>query len=261
MDEDLLPIGRFARLSRLSVKQLRHYGELGLLPPAHVDERTGYRYYRREQVRRAMAIGLLRSLDVPLAVVGEVLSGASEALAGVRTSLESELERRRRTLSALERVMAEGLPAPPVRLVREESLRVASTGGHVAGEGGIGRATSAAIGRLLETAAPAPPVRLIGLFPLDLDDPIEVRAALVLPGGGRVPAGLELEVLPGGRFACATHVGPYEQIPLTAHALLAWCAEHGCPVSGPVREVYVSDPATTAPDLLVTHLMIPVEER
>ncbi|GAA0939948.1 MerR family transcriptional regulator [Nonomuraea longicatena] len=259
MDEDLLPIGRFARLSRLSVKQLRHYDELGLLAPAHVDAFTGYRYYRREQARRAMAIGLLRSLDVPLAVVGEVLSGASAALEGVRTSLESELERRRRTLSALERVMAEGLPAPPVRLVREESLRVASTGEHVAGEGGIGRATSAAVGRLLAAAAPAPPVRLIGLFPLDLDDPIEVRAALVLPGGA-VPAGLDLEVLPGGGFACATHVGPYEQISLTAHALLAWCAEHGCPVSGPLREVYVSDPATTAPERLVTHLMICVEE-
>ncbi|WP_129789377.1 MerR family DNA-binding transcriptional regulator [Promicromonospora panici] len=31
MDTDLLPIGQFARLSRLSVKQLRHYAELGLL--------------------------------------------------------------------------------------------------------------------------------------------------------------------------------------------------------------------------------------
>jgi DNA-binding transcriptional MerR regulator len=57
---ELLPIGLFSRLCRLSVKQLHHYDEVGLLRPARVDEATGYRYYRRDQVRDAMAIALLR---------------------------------------------------------------------------------------------------------------------------------------------------------------------------------------------------------
>jgi DNA-binding transcriptional MerR regulator len=34
---DLMSIGEFARLSRLSAKALRLYDELGLLPPAQVD--------------------------------------------------------------------------------------------------------------------------------------------------------------------------------------------------------------------------------
>ena len=42
--DDLLPIGRFARATRLSVKALRHYDELGLLRPAFVDPSSGYRY-------------------------------------------------------------------------------------------------------------------------------------------------------------------------------------------------------------------------
>lgn len=73
MDEELSPIGQFARLGRLSIKQLRHYAELGLLVPAYVDEHTGYRYYRHKQARDALSIGLLRSLDVPLAVIAQVL--------------------------------------------------------------------------------------------------------------------------------------------------------------------------------------------
>ncbi|TMR87949.1 MerR family DNA-binding transcriptional regulator, partial [Nonomuraea basaltis] len=125
MDEDLLPIGRFARLGRLSVKQLRHYDELGLLRPAYVDAETGYRFYRASQAREALSIGLLRSLDVPLPVVAQVLSGAPGGLEGVRDELEAELARRRRTLSALERVMAEGLPSAQVRVVGEPSRRVA----------------------------------------------------------------------------------------------------------------------------------------
>ncbi|GAA0739774.1 MerR family transcriptional regulator [Dactylosporangium roseum] len=75
MDGELMPIGRFARLCRLSVKQLRHYGDVGLLRPAWVDLDSGYRYYRSGQAREALSIGLLRSLDVPLPVIGQVLAG------------------------------------------------------------------------------------------------------------------------------------------------------------------------------------------
>lgn len=61
-----LTIGAFARASRLSVKALRLYGDLGLLPPAHVDGATGYRYYAPGQLATAHLIGLLRQLDLPL---------------------------------------------------------------------------------------------------------------------------------------------------------------------------------------------------
>ncbi len=250
MDADLLPIGQFARLSRLSVKQLRHYDELGLLVPAHVDADSGYRYYRRAQARQALSIGLLRSLDVPLPVVAEVLSGSAGALDGVREAQEAELVRRRRMLATLERVLADGLPATPVRVVTEPARRVVVARESAAGLADVARATSAAIARLM--GAVTGPPQLIGLFPVELSDTFEVRAALVVEQG--------TEVLPGGSFACATHVGPYDQISLTAHAVLAWCAERGHPLRGPLREVYVSDPATTEPDRLVTHLMIPVEE-
>ncbi|GAA2208228.1 MerR family transcriptional regulator [Nonomuraea monospora] len=267
VDEELLPIGQFARLGRLSVKQLRHYDELGLLRPAFVDGETGYRYYRASQARVALSIALLRSLDVPLAVVGEVLAGAPEeagrSLAGVRDALEAELARRRRTLAALERVMAEGLPSARVRLVSEPALRVAVVRERAAGAEDIGRATSAAVARLLSggtTVVGGGPVRLVGLFPVDLGEMVEVSVALVLEEGRRAGEGAEVRVLPGGVFASATHVGPYDQISLTAHAVLAWCAERRHVVRGPLREVYVSDPAVTSPEELVTHVRVCVEE-
>lgn len=55
-------------------------------------------------------------------------------------------------------------------------------------------------------------------------------------------------------------VGPYDQISLTAHGVLAWVGEHGHVARGELREVYVSDPRRTAPDQLVTHIMIGIEE-
>lgn len=68
-----MPIGRFARLTGLSVKALRHYDELGLLRPAAVDATTGYRSYAAEQVERAETIRLLRRLELPLDEIATLL--------------------------------------------------------------------------------------------------------------------------------------------------------------------------------------------
>ena len=75
--EDLIPIGQFAAASRLSLKALRLYDENGLLPPAHVDPDSGYRFYRLDQLRDATLIGLLRSVDMPLVEIRRVLTSRS----------------------------------------------------------------------------------------------------------------------------------------------------------------------------------------
>ncbi len=255
---DLMPIGRFARLCRLSVKQLRYYADLGLLAPAFVDPASGYRYYHAGQAREALSIGLLRSLDVPLAAIGDVLSGASpaEVLGRVREDLEAELARRRRALAILERVLTGGLPAAEVSVVREPAHRVATVEGVAEGPEDIGRVTSACVARLAAVLR-AP---LIGLFPVDFGDHIPVTVAAVVEGREEPPPGVALGLLPGGVFARVVHTGPYDQIGLTAHALLAWCAERGHGAPGPIREVYISDPATTAPEDLITHLMIQLDD-
>ena len=70
---EFMTIGALSRQSRLSLKALRLYNELGILKPAQVDDSTGYRYYRDDQVRLARLIGLLRQLGMPLDRIGGVL--------------------------------------------------------------------------------------------------------------------------------------------------------------------------------------------
>ena len=43
----MLKIGEFSKLSRVSVRMLRHYDEIGLLKPAETDRFTDYRYYTK----------------------------------------------------------------------------------------------------------------------------------------------------------------------------------------------------------------------
>ena len=71
---DQMSIGDFARRSRLSAKALRLYDELGLLPPARVDEGSGYRFYAPGQLEQARLIAALRQLQMPLAEIKAVLA-------------------------------------------------------------------------------------------------------------------------------------------------------------------------------------------
>ena len=96
MDE-LLSIGRFARLSGLTIGALRHYDEIGLLSPARIDAATGYRSYRSEQLPIARAIQRLRALDLSLEDVREVLADDGvEALSGHARRLEARIWRLQR---------------------------------------------------------------------------------------------------------------------------------------------------------------------
>ncbi len=71
---DLVSIGEFSRLSRLSPKALRLYDELGLLVPDHVDAATGYRWYADTQLDQARVVALLRRIGIPLAQIRDMLA-------------------------------------------------------------------------------------------------------------------------------------------------------------------------------------------
>jgi len=100
----LLPIGRFARLSGLTVKALRHYDALGLLSPALIDATTRHRWYAPDQMEPARRIRRLRELDLPLPAVRAVLAasdGGRELLIAYRRDVEARLARDQRILHGL----------------------------------------------------------------------------------------------------------------------------------------------------------------
>jgi PPM family protein phosphatase len=88
----MLTIGAFAAASRLSPKALRHYDELGLLPPARVDPVTGYRLYSRQQLDQARLVAWLRRLGMPLARIRAVCALPAAAAAGDVAAFWAQVE-------------------------------------------------------------------------------------------------------------------------------------------------------------------------
>jgi serine/threonine protein phosphatase PrpC len=181
---ELLTIGAFARASRLSPKALRLYDSLGLLAPAHIDEVSGYRFYRPDQLERARLVAWLRRLGMPLARIGAVCDLAQQdpgqaaaQVAAYWAQTETELTAQRalaadliRYLTGEETIMPASLPSLTIRYAarsdigrRRASNQDAAYAGHrllaVADGMGVGggQASAAVIEALkpLEAALPA----------------------------------------------------------------------------------------------------------
>jgi effector-binding domain-containing protein len=268
--DDLLPIGRFSRATRLSVKALRHYDELGLLRPAFVDPSSGYRYYRPAQANQAEAIRILRSVEMPLEEIAELLAEGGGEAAGTRLRLhrdrlEARLDEQRRMLAFLERLLdREGvmpyevtvkqLPAQPVAATRTTTdLR------------GIAQAISAGVHTVLDELGrrgiePDGPLQVVyhaeQVLDSDTAAPIEICWPVAAPfdGSGEV-YGTELA---GGPAAVTVHRGPYAEIGPAYHTVSGWVADHGHELAGGPREVYLNDPREVEEGDLLTEVQWPI---
>ncbi|WP_280267765.1 MerR family transcriptional regulator [Nocardia wallacei] len=80
-------IQELAKAAGTTSRTLRHYGELGLLPPSRIGT-NGYRYYDQDSLVRLQRILLLRELGLGLPVIAEVLAGEQDAASALRTHLE-----------------------------------------------------------------------------------------------------------------------------------------------------------------------------
>jgi DNA-binding transcriptional MerR regulator len=116
-DQKLLSIGSFSVLAGLSVPTLRHYDEVGVLKPAAVDDRTGYRYYHPDQIHLGRTIRALRGVDLPIDELRDVVeSDDSDYLRGVLIDHLERMQLRETTLSqqieALAQFIEEGVIVP-----------------------------------------------------------------------------------------------------------------------------------------------------
>jgi len=64
--------------------------------------------------------------------------------------------------------------------------------------------------------------------------------------------------IPGGKVAKIIHRGPYDQCGTAYGQIFAWIAQNGITVTGPIREVYLNDPKTVAPEEILTEIVAPI---
>ncbi|MFH8771939.1 MerR family transcriptional regulator [Streptomyces sp. NPDC017958] len=282
VNEELLTIGAFAARARLSAKALRLYDRLGLLAPAHVDEVSGYRYYRADQVERARLVALLRQLDMPLARIAEVVGTQGTAAADLLAAYWADVETRvagQRTLAEYLRGRLSGRSSEmyekfvvetvdvPARVVITETRHT------LADE--LPAWIGASLDRLLQAArecggvAGEPFVVYHSEVSMESDGPAEscvpvadeAAARAWVEAHGRAGA-TRVRVEPAARLAytrIAKAQVAHPQILAAFGAVEQWLAGEGLEMAGPCREVYFADWDTAGPGDPVCDVAFPVK--
>ncbi len=260
----MMPIGKFARATRLSIKALRNYDRLGLLTPAWVDPASGYRYYRLDQMRRADVIRMLRIADVPLADIGKVLDGANPndvlsshlvTLARQRDEQERELRYVEQLISRKDVAMSHEVAVKMVDNQVVSSHRTVTTYQQVFAAIPQGFAT---VFQRLEDHNEEPagiPFTISRRAP-DADDAGEVEMCIPVSPGTKIAP---VHEIPGGPVAAVIHKGPYDEMGPAYEALAIWIADHGHEIVGPTREIYVNHPDDVTPAEPLTELQWPID--
>jgi len=264
----LMPIGTFAKASRLSVKSLRNYDESGLLPAAVVDAQSGYRYYRLEQLARADAIRSLRMVDMSLPLIAETLDGddPEQVLMSHLAALETqrnEIDRMAQTLQRRihlkEYIMSNEITVESTAAVVVAAHRTETTYADVfnaipAGFGAVMGALGAAgvdpVGIPFTVFYQAP----------EADNPGDI--AMCVPVGvaaDETIEGTDIVVLPAGTTAMVLHRGSYDDMGTSYAEAVTWIQQHGHQIVGPCREVYLNSPADAAEADLLTEIHFPID--
>lgn len=268
-------IGEFAAFGRVSVRMLRHYDAIGLLQPARVDDRSGYRYYRTEQLRDLLRIVELRGLGCGLDEIAGVLGADDERealrdllvrrCAELEASVAADSARLARIGERLRTLEGRTMPAP-IEYRPLAPVTVYAVDGRAPGGGPenvtpvIDQLLPRLIGALEEAGRPLNEPGVFWYDDIDGSDELGVHVSFTadpVPQAGERYDVVELPAVP--LAAVLTHRGDMPSIGESYSALMDGLIEDGYRMVGPCREVYLEADADLPQSQWVTELQVPVE--
>ncbi|WP_432544360.1 MerR family transcriptional regulator [Kineococcus sp. SYSU DK002] len=272
----MFSIGEFAALARVSVRVLRHYDALGLLPPAAVDPATGYRSYSAAQLGRLNRVLALKDLGLTLRQVRAVLDEEVGA-----EQLQGMLRLRRAQLAEQVAADAARLRAVEVRLrVIEEEGTVGTQDVVVKDTDPVRVAELSAVAASFEPEEVGPVIQPLyerlhrelaeaGVRPAGPgvswyehegsgdEGAVRVHAGVVVDARQGAVGDVRVTDLPAVRVAAIVHHGPMDGVDATWQVLARWVEDSGHRPLGLGGEVYL-DYCPEDPSHGVTELHVPI---
>ena len=267
----MLKIGEFSKLSRVSIRMLRHYDDIGLLKPAEIDNFTGYRYYREEQLFAIGRITSLKDMGFSLADIIKILDSYDD-----KEKMDAFLSERQKELSKLSeeteyKLML--LETARKRLRKEQNMnfdvtvktipeRYAATVQmvvpHYEDEGMLWNTMMGECKNLV----PADPCLAAAEF---LDDEykeenVGIIVWMTVTGTYTDTEHVKFKTLPRVKVASCIIKGSYDQMGEAYATVAAWIKANGYKMNGHMFNIYHVSPAQTQnPDEYVTEACFPVE--
>ena len=251
----MIRIGDFSKLSRVSIKTLRHYDDMGLLKPVEVDRFTGYRYYEFDQLAQLYRILALKDLGFTLEEIGRFLDSdlSVEQMRGmlklrqaeIRQQVEQDVARLTRVELWLREIEQEdSMSKYDVVIKKIEPLKVASVRGVVPTPPDQRSLWDELMGYFNQqkTRMIGPPMAIYH-DPEAQERDWDIEVCMPIIDEMTPEKQLNVYSLPGVEtMACVVHNGPFATLPQAYDALAKWIDQNGYHIVGPGRELNLKLP-------------------
>ena len=279
----MFKIGDFSKLGQISVRMLRHYDQLGLLKPDHVDKFTGYRYYTAGQLAHLNRILFFKDLGFSLQQIKDLLSNnlPNAQLRGMLMMKQVELEREvqdsharlARVEARLRQIELEGKPPPyEVTTKPAEEMVVASVRQLVPKPQDMDyycKQMYTTLYRGLDEIGISPRYPELTFYhndeypEIDLDVETAVVVSEQYLNAALEHPHLKIRNVPAEKkVAALVYEGPFRNVGSAVLVLLNWIGINEWNISGPVRELHLSGPAHLKGEVqekAVLELQIPIK--
>lgn len=253
----MFSIGDFAQIGRVSVRMLRHYDAIGLLPPAYVDPATGYRSYQAAQLARLNRVVALKGLGFTLVDVQSIVDDevGPEELRGMlrlrqaelRTRIDADAARLRQVEARLKIIETEGtMPTDDIQLKSIPAVRVAEVTGIAADfePGSISPVIQPLYDELvtaLHEAGVTPVGPALAWYEAAADGGVVVHAGMPVSVDPGDHDGFRVTDLPAIETAATiVHRASMDDVMPTIQSLARWIEANGYSSTGYNRELYLS---------------------
>jgi len=262
----MFKIGDFAKLTRVPVRTLRYYDDIGLLKAAHIDPATGYRYYSSAQLVQLNQILALKDLGLSLEQISSVLEDETrlDDLRGmlrlkqleIEQTIQDEQQRLLRIQSWLDQeipgyeIVVKAVPAQTVAALQaiaptEKDLPMICEN--------LFQTLSRALSKHRVNCDEAGIVRYLDADFTDTD--IHVEVLIPLRDAIDVPATITTYLLPEMMVASVAFRGEINQLPDVYRAILQWLDVQDYHIFDSPREIHLSDSETA-----IIEVQVPIQK-
>lgn len=280
----MFKIGDFSRLGQVSVRMLRHYDDLGLLKPSHVDQWTDYRYYTIEQLPRLNRILALKDLGLSLEKIADLLQydlpldQLQNLLRSKQVELNQQMQetqaRLNRLSARLDQLEHEGQNSIYDVIVKSvPACHIASARHIVPVASEMPKYRGMLIDQLycwLSQHKITPVGYEVVLYHISeyIETDIDMEFAITIPEpikpiADTAKTSVTVQQLPAAQVASVFHDGMVRDVTQAIAALFTWIGTNGYTSSGTIREIHLFGPETrkVKDQTVVLELQIPIVAR
>ena len=261
-------IGDFSRLSRVSVKALRFYDEVGLLKPTYIDRDTGYRYYAATLLPRLNRILAFKELGFSIEEIIHLLEGdlpvdrVRESLQNRRAALARSIERERARLAEVESWLAliervGRVPDYEVTIKQVAPRLVASVRDTLSSYADADELFNELHSHFKQRGAPLERGAIWHTCAKERRS-IDCEAIFFLREPARSKGRAQVYELPGASVGAVIHQGSDETCERAYIAVRSWIRSRGYAIAGPNRELYWQGNVEQDDDSGVTEIQFPI---